>query len=298
MTMLRPPRRAAAARRGQAQRLGVEQLGDSWRDRLLQLIDADPYVNVVASARVRSSPTFAPSHVGGHLLGVRSGDDLVAGAYSGGNLLPIGGDDPSWRPLAESLARRNRVCSSIVGRADAVGVLWPLLEPRWGPARMIRDEQPLLVLGRPGPSVRPHPGLRAVRAGELDAYLPAAAAMFTEELGVSPLTSVSAASYRRRLQQLITTRRAFAVFDDDGRVAFKADIGAASPYTSQVQGVWVRPDLRGQGLGTAALAGVLHHALRIAPTVSLYVNAFNVAARRMYGRLGMCEVATLSTILF
>jgi predicted GNAT family acetyltransferase len=32
--------------------------------------------------------------------------------------------------------------------------------------------------------------------------------------------------------------------------------------------------------------------------VSLYVNDFNVAARRMYDRLRMREVATLQTVLF
>ena len=46
----------------------------------------------------------------------------------------------------------------------------------------------------------------------------------------------------------------------------------------------MRPDLRGRGLGTAALAAVVEHALTLAPTVSLYVNDFNLAARRMYAR--------------
>ena len=81
-------------------------------------------------------------------------------------------------------------------------------------------------------------------------------------------------------------------------MAFKADIGALSAQTCQVQGVWVRPDLRGRGLGTAALAGVLHYALRLAPTASLYVNDFNAAARRMYAKLGMRQAATLATVLF
>jgi uncharacterized protein len=122
--------------------------------------------------------------------------------------------------------------------------------------------------------------------------------MFAEELGISPYRITSAGDYRRRVAGLIDAGRAFGIIDRDGEVVFKADIGAVSPHTCQVQGVWVRPDQRGQGIGGAALAEVLREALTLAPTVSLYVNDFNQPARRMYERLGMRQVATLSTILF
>ena len=49
------------------------------------------------------------------------------------------------------------------------------------------------------------------------------------------------------------------------RVAFKAEIGVMSRATSQIQGVWVRPDLRGRGLGTSAMATVIDYALRLTP---------------------------------
>jgi uncharacterized protein len=79
---------------------------------------------------------------------------------------------------------------------------------------------------------------------------------------------------------------------------FKAEIGALSPATAQIQGVWVRPDLRGRGFGTAGMAAVLRLGLQLAPTVSLYVNDYNTAARRLYQRLGLAQVATLRTVLF
>jgi hypothetical protein len=60
----------------------------------------------------------------------------------------------------------------------------------------------------------------------------------------------------------------------------------------------VRPELRGRGISAPALAAVVQHALTLAPTVSLYVNDFNTAARRLYERLGMRQVAELSTVLF
>ncbi len=71
-----------------------------------------------------------------------------------------------------------------------------------------------------------------------------------------------------------------------------------SRATSQIQGVWVRPDLRGRGLGTAAMADGDRLRAAATPTVSLYVNDFNHPARRVYERLGMRQVATVATVMF
>jgi predicted GNAT family acetyltransferase len=63
--------------------------------------------------------------------------------------------------------------------------------------------------------------------------------------------------------------------------------------------VWVTPELRGRGLGTAGTAAVVRLAREtIAPVVSLYVNDYNVPARRAYERIGMRQIGELSSILF
>lgn len=279
----------------------VDVVTDEQRGALLDLVAADPIVNAVPAARLAACRTLDAPQFGGVVLGVR-GDrhtGLTAAAFSGGNLLPVGGDEPSWTALATHLAAGPRTCTSVVGRADAVAGMWPVLEAGWGPARSIRHDQPLLVLHRAeraGPA--PDPRLRVMQPVDIERYLPAAAAMFTEELGVSPFAGPAGRSYRRRVAGLLAGGRAFGIVDRSGAMAFKADIGALTPDTCQLQGVWVRPDLRGRGLGTAALAGVMEHALRLAPTASLYVNHFNTAARRLYARLGMRQVASLATVLY
>ena len=70
--------------------------------------------------------------------------------------------------------------------------------------------------------------------------LPACIAMFTEEIGVSPLAGDGGALYRARVTELVTQGRAYARIED-GRVLFKAEVGAATSPVCQVQGVWVRP---------------------------------------------------------
>ena len=279
----------------------VEHLSDVAHREFAQLVDRDPLVNSVISARLRRVRSLDAATFGGDVLGVRdSAGRLVAAAVHGANLLPVGdgaGTD-AWRLLGEHVAGQRRMCTSIVGRAEAVAGIWPAVSAAWGPARAIRGTQPLLVLDRVDCPRHGDTRVRPVRAGELDRYLPAAAAMFAEELGVAPERTCGSSEYRRRVAALIADERAFGIFDAAGRVVFKADLGAVSPHTCQVHGVWVRPELRGQGIGAAALASVLRRALTLAPTVSLYVNDFNTAARRMYARLGMREVATLSTVLF
>lgn len=293
-SLLRPPR----ARAQQPEPLGDEDLPE-----LVGMLDADPLANVVLAARLEHVGTLEPARLGGAVLGLRDADGrLAAAVFCGGNLLPLGGSAADLRAIGAALATRRRSCSSIVGRSDAVGALWDVLEPSWGPVRLIRACQPLLLLDQSSPLMAAvpseAPSVRIMTDADLDAYLPAALAMFREELDLPPLAPAMAEEYRRRVAALIRRGRAYGVLDDHGQVIFKADIGSVSRHTCQVQGVWTRPDQRGKGIATAALGAVLRRGLELAPSVSLYVNDFNEPARRLYARLGMREVGAIRTILF
>lgn len=262
------------------------------------LVQRDRVLNCVVEARLQRAPDLNPHRLGGCLWGVgEAGGGLRAAAFAGGNLIPVGDDLGALELIAGQLARTGRGCSSIVGAAESVGVMWPVLSRRWGPARAIRVSQPLLCAESP-PGVQPDSRVRRVRPADLSRFLPAAVAMFTEELGMSPTAHDAGRGYRARVAELINAGRAFARFDARGQVEFKAEIAVLGNATAQLQGVWVRPDLRGRGIGTAAMAAVLTSALRLAPTVSLYVNDYNIAGRRLYDRLGMRQIGTLRTVLF
>jgi predicted GNAT family acetyltransferase len=148
------------------------------------------------------------------------------------------------------------------------------------------------------PPIAPDPGVRLVQASEVDALFPAAVAMYTEEVGVSPLLDDGGRGYRRRIAELVRGKRAYARFVD-GRVIFKAELAIVTRRTTQVQGVWVDPEFRGRGLAAAAMATVVRDALRrVAPTVSLYVNDYNTPARRVYARCGFQSAGAFATVLF
>jgi predicted GNAT family acetyltransferase len=274
---------------------GIRVLGEPDRSALDDLLRRDPFANAVVAARVEAVGSLDPMRLGGELLGQLAG--LDSACFWGGALLPIGGHADSWLAFARHLAQRPRLCASVIGRSETLEVMWPVLTRAWGAARIVRAAQPLLVSDAPA-AVEPDPLVRPARLDEVDAYLPAAAAMFAEELETSAFRNGGRAAYRARLETLIANRRAFVRFDADGQVVFKAEFAAVSSQTCQVQGVWVRPQLRGRGIGLAAMAAVIRFGLAQAPTVSLYVNDFNERARRLYARLGMRQDCVLSSILF
>lgn len=263
----------------------------------LAVLDREPVANAFVTARVRDSQLREPE-LGGELWGWYRAGRLVSLCYSGANLVPLCATPAALRAFATRAAREGRRCSAIVGPAEQVGALWARLEGHWGPARVVRARQPLLATGAPPAGVTPDPLVRRMRKDEMELVFPAAVAMFTEEVGLSPLDAEDGGlTYQARVAETVGTGRCFARVEE-GRVVFKAEIGALTPHTCQLQGVWTAPDRRGTGLATAGLAAVLRYALAEAPVASLYVNDFNAPARAVYRKLGFTEVGSLMSVLF
>jgi predicted GNAT family acetyltransferase len=264
-----------------------------------RLLATDPVAACVLAGRVESAGT-GPAGLGAPLWGVGPGRTLDAVCLAGANLIPFaapGAERTAAAAFADRARRAGRRCSTIVGPAAAVAPLWELLAPHWGPARDHRPHQPLLAIDGP-PAVPAEPRVRPVRPEEMETLLPAAVAMFTEEVGISPLRVDGGAGYRARVAELVRAGQSLA-WIERGEVLFKAEIGAVSRAACQVQGVWVAPAHRGRGIGTAGTAAVVEYArAAIAPVVSLYVNDFNAPARAAYRRVGFREVGRYASVLF
>jgi predicted GNAT family acetyltransferase len=138
--------------------------------------------------------------------------------------------------------------------------------------------------------------VRRAHLDEVDLVTPAAAAMFTEEIGYAPFWG-SGHLYRQSIAALIRARHTF-VRVVDGEVVFKADVGSVAMGVAQIQGVWVAPRWRGQGVAVPAMAAVVEQVTaEIAPVVTLYVNDFNAPARATYARVGFSEIGSFATVL-
>ncbi len=265
----------------------VREAGEVYR-----VLDEDPVGACMVASRVVEHG-IEPAAIGGELWTRQRPTESLC--YAGANLIPLRGGTDDMYAFADKAMSTARRCSSLVGRAELVLPMWQRLEHAWGAARDVREHQPLMALRTP-PVCAIDPTVRQVRADELDAYLVAAIDMFIGEVGIDPRIGDGGRGYRRRVAGLIAAGRAWARFER-GQVVFKAEVGSQSPSVGQIQGVWVHPDWRGRGIGTAGTATLASAVVRSGRIASLYVNDFNAVARATYDRIGFTQVGTFATVL-
>ena len=272
----------------------VRALTTADRDQALEVCARDTRTNVFVAARILEG-ALATSP--GAVLGYAEGSDLQAICWASANLVPVGCDVRALAAFATTVRRWRSRCSSLFGPADMVLPLWEDLRHTWGEPRGVRAHQPVLATAGPLPPGTPcDPQVRRARSDEVDLVMPAAEAMFTEEIGYPPYWG-SSQVYRQGIASLVRRGHTF-VRVDDGEVVFKADVGSVAMGVAQIQGVWVAPRWRGRGLAVPAMAAVVEQVrAEIAAVVTLYVNDFNGPARATYARVGFTEVGSFATVL-
>lgn len=269
-------------------------LGAGDYDRVLDLCGQDPLTNVFVAARVLEGGL----QFGGSLLAVEEGPDLKSMCWVSANVVPVSCDSAALDAFAARLRRHRRRVSSIFGDSSQVLPLWERLSKHWGEPRSLRTDQPMMAINFPPLAAgRPiDPRVRQATMDEVDLVLPASAAMFTEEIGYAPYVG-SDRDYRSLVSALIRAGHTYVIVEN-GRVLFKADIGSLANGVAQIQGVWVDPAARGQGIAAPAMNAVVQHVMDIfAPTVTLYVNGYNEPALRAYHRAGFRQVTNFATII-
>lgn len=272
----------------------------SLRRAVVDLCEQDPIVSVMVRRQVdelgRRHAAYGELYA--RIISTPDGPVADAALWAGANLIPLGAPD-AIEEFAALAAKRGRRCSSIVGEVDLVRDLWDRLKPMWTAPRDERFDQHVLVQTAPV-IVEPEPGVRIATDADAARIIPAAIAMYTEEVGYDPRRFGS--GYENHIRSQISAGRTFVMTEGEGEdapVLFTAEVGVLAGGVAQIHGVWVDPERRGHGLGTRAMARVCELTKELhAPIVSLYVNAYNTPAMRVYERCGFTQHATFATILF
>jgi hypothetical protein len=280
-------------------RASVRVLTGADLEAALAVCDHDPVANVFVAARLRSHGISRG--VGGELWGYYDAGRLTSLCWSGANLVPVEATPDAADAFAHRARRHGRQCSSIVGPATAVLPMWSRLSTAWSGVRELRPDQPLMCISG-APAVAVDALVRLSRVEELDAVVPACVAMFTEEVGYSPVSADGGSLYRSQISAMVLAGRSLVRMErgpGGAQVVFKAELGSVTAQAVQIQGVWVNPSWRGKGIAVPAMAAVVEYCRRqVAPITTLYVNSYNTRAVHVYERVGFRRVGTFATVLF
>ena len=229
-----------------------------------------------------------PMPVGQFLGSDGLGTGLAAVVYlsRSGLLVPEGSDSFALDHLARALCRRRSSVRILVGPRQSADRIWSRLHRPW------KDPVPWLLrdhilhhihIGSLRPGLE-EGSIHRASPSDLDDLTMTGAAMRQEELG-EDILSTNPMAFRYRVRERISKGRSWILRDEQG-IIFKADVGTDCRFGVQIEGVFTRPDRRGEGIATRAMRGLCRLLLQEAPRVTLHVWESNLLALRCYRRIG------------
>ncbi len=256
----------------------------------LEFLQRDPLINVYLISRLTEERLFAATQI----AVVRYNGAIVLVASLASNIVLAG--DPSMPKeitdaavdlVSDRILTRMLPVRAIISPADLVESLWSGLRTRIDPPTVVRLNQPIYAIRKrldfPELSTARYSTMR-----DLDALVPACAAMHKEEVGIDPLDR-DAAGYRERIRELVEKKRS-VIRVTDGVIASKCEYSAVTAQAVQLMGVWTDPRYRRRGLSRELLREVCGHLFRKGKAVTLFVNDFNVPAIALYESLGFTRI--------
>ena len=262
---------------------------DQFRD-ALEFLQRDPLINVYLVSRLLEERAVAGSQV----AVVRFNGAIVLVASLTTNIVLAG--DPSIDDaitaaavglIADRILTRMIPVRAVISPAHLVETLWREIGSRFDPPTVVRMNQPVYALA-PQPHLPDLAAARYATVRDLEALVPACAAMHKEEVGIDPLER-DAAGYRERIRELVEKKRSI-VRVIDGTIASKCEFSAVTDDSVQLMGVWTHPHFRRQGLSRSLLLEVAGHLGRRAQSTTLFVNDFNSPAIALYESLGFQRI--------
>jgi len=283
-------------------RWSIKSLSDDDVAAALAFLRRDALINVYLISRLleeksaAATQIYAVWHNREIALVASLATNIVLASYPGA---PRNLTETAIALIADRILTRMLPVRAIISPAPLVEMLWKHLHSRIDPPTVVRLSQPIYAIRRrfdfPDLSTARYATLR-----DLDALVPACAAMHKEEVGIDPLER-DAAGYRERVRELIERKRSMIrVIDDLGKgvIASKCEFSAVTNDVVQLMGVWTDPRFRRRGLAKETLREVIGHLFRKGKTVTLFVNDFNTGAIALYESLGFRRIGVNRALIW
>jgi len=231
-------------------------------------------------------------------IGAFRGQELVGvSLVVGAGTVSLNTDDPAAAHALGSWVRRTGgAVAHLIGPLEPVRRFWRAFSPGAANRAHVR-EQVLFELRSRDLRYFPEPMLQVATPDDLDDVYHLSLMMLAEEHGRA-LSSDEASGYRHNLLARIHAGRVYVLHDPfTGDCIFKASIAASSPQVAQIEGVFVVPAHRGQGVARRALSEMIRQSLFWSERVTLYTDADNQSALRLYRRLGFRQLGDYATLV-
>jgi predicted GNAT family acetyltransferase len=266
----------------------VRRLGERDRARVLAHLEREPLKNVFLISKICDeglgvlTPFLEILLDGRTIVVAAAGSNIVLAAEQSGDPAIL---EMALAMLADVVVTGYNPVRAIIAEAELVERLWKKLASRLDPPTVVRLNQPVYVIEHSELAVAGDLiNMRYATMNDLDALVPACAAMHREEVGIDPLAR-DAVAYRQRIRELISQRRS-VVRLVGRRIAFKCEYSAVTKDYIQLMGVWTDPELRRRGYAREGLIELCAHIRRLEKGVTLFVNDFNRPARALYESIG------------
>jgi len=136
--------------------------------------------------------------------------------------------------------------------------------------------------------------IRQATLAELDQIAEAQADIAFKECGVDPLGK-DREGFLKRVSRRIEQGRIFVVVEN-GKLIFKADIMAETEEVIYLEGIYVAPEHRGQGVGSVCLAKLTMDLLTRVQHISLLSNISFAESHRAYQKAGYKKTGSCVTV--
>ncbi|MCA1816511.1 MAG: GNAT family N-acetyltransferase [Acidobacteria bacterium] len=278
---INPATFGAAARAGGA--LDALPLAEGERDEALEFLAARPVHTVYMASLLRDNGVVSPLNRG-TFYGCRDREGALVGVALVGHATLV---EARTDATLEAFARVARACTNsylIRGEQDAIEKFWRLYaaddaaRPRLVCREMLYEQHAPVAVREP---VRE---LRQATLDDIELVMRVNALMAVAECGSNPMER-DPRGFRVRTARRIEQGRVW-VWRDEAGLVFKADVLAETPEAAYLEGVHVRADERGKGVGLRCMSQLGRELLRRADAICLVVNERAESAQTFYRKSG------------
>ena len=268
-------------------------LGNSDEQEVLEFLNVRPVHTVVMASFIRDNGMKNADNRG-KFYGYRSVRGMLEGvALIGHTTLIEARSEDSLTAFALAARASEMPIHFMMSDGQTIETFWNRYADGKRAPRLVCPEL-LFELTFPFPVQKCRWDVRLADASELEQIAQAHDEVAFIESGSSPLAKDRVGFLKRCLKR-IEQRRTFVVFEN-GKLVFKADIAAETSDVVYLEGVYVAPEYRGQGVGSSCLANLGLQLTERFENVCLLSNVKFKNAHRSFLKAGFKNTGSCQTI--